>query len=223
MVVGLPAYFYPGPDWSRVAAGAPAVRYAIVNPASGPGLSRDAAYATVLLESRAAGVEVLAYVSTRWGTRPLFEVLHDIERYRDWYGIRSIFLDEAATAESGLPYYQELSRAVRRTSGARVALNPGTVPDERYAELADLLVVFEGSYADYRRWAPPPWQDRYPVDRFWHLVHATPRAQLAAALEAAERRSAGVVYITDDVLDNPWDRLPSYWLEALEAVRALRR
>ena len=223
MVIGLPAYFYPGTPWSRVVAGAPPVRYVIANPSSGPGLSPDPAYTTVVAASRAAGVEVFGYVSTRWGARPLEEVLQEIERYRDWYGIASIFFDEAATAKIGLPYYRRLSLAVRRTAGARSALNPGCVPDERYAELADLLVVFEGSYSAYRTWAPPQWQDRYPRERFWHLVYAAPRGRVSAALETAERRSAGVVYVTDAELDNPWRRLPSYWLEALETVVALNR
>jgi hypothetical protein len=221
MVVGLPGYFYPGPAWSAVAAGSPLVRYVIANPASGPGQARDASYVSVVAASRAAGVVVLGYVSTRWGTRPLGEVLQEIDDYRDWYGISSIFLDEAASAESGLPYYRQLSLAVRRTPGALVALNPGTVPDERYAALVDLLVVFEGDYSAYRAWTPPHWQDRYPRQRFWHLVYATPPGEAEQALQAAERHSAGVVYVTDAELDNPWDRLPSYWSQALEAVRAL--
>jgi hypothetical protein len=221
MLVGLPAYFSPGPAWSAVAGGAPVVRYVIANPVSGPGSTVDPAYSSVVAAASAAGVEVLGYVSTRWGTRPLGAVLQEIEHYQAWYGIAGVFVDEAASSTSELPYYRQLALAVRRAAGGPVALNPGTVPDESYAEVADLLVVFEGSYADYRRWAPPPWQDGYPRERFWHLVYATPADDLRAALTAAEGRSAGVVYITDDVLDNPWDRLPSYWWEALEAVRTL--
>jgi hypothetical protein len=183
----------------------------------------DPAYATVLAASRAAGVEVLGYVSTRWGARPLDEVLQDVETYRDHYGISSTFLDEASTSPRELPYYWSLARTIRATAGARVALNPGVVPDEGYAELADLLVVFEGSCSAYRGWTPPRWQHRYPRERFWHLVYATPPSELRAVLRAADQREAGVVYVTDHVLDNPWDRLPPYWSTALGAVRALNR
>ena len=35
--VGVMAYFTPGQEWTEVMAAAPAVRYAVMNPASGPG------------------------------------------------------------------------------------------------------------------------------------------------------------------------------------------
>lgn len=222
MAVGLPAYFSPGEAWSVAVAGQPTVRHLIANPSSGPGVTADPAYVRVVAASRQAGVEVLGYVSTRWGRRPLDDVHREIAAYRQWYGITSIFFDEASSSGHELPYYRTLATSVR-TSAGRVALNPGTVPDERYAALADLLVVFEGPYSAYRGWSPPVWQERYPRQRFWHLVYDTPRGMLPAALRAAERRSAGVVYVTDDVMDNPWDRLPSYWPQALDAVRALNR
>ena len=222
MAVGFPAYFAPGSTWSVAVAGTPTVRYLIANPSSGPGAAADPAYVRVVASSREAGVEVLGYVSTRWGSRPLDDVHREIAAYREWYGITSIFFDEASSSGRELPYYRALATSVR-SSGGRVALNPGTVPDERYAALADLLVVFEGPYSAYRSWSPPVWQERYPRQRFWHLVYATPRGSLPAALRAAERRSAGVVYVTDDAMDNPWDRLPSYWGQALDAVRALNR
>ena len=168
-------------------------------------------------------MEVLGYVSTGWGSRPVTQVLQDIAAYRTWYGLHSIFLDEAASSAGSLAYYQALAEVVRGVSGALVALNPGTVPDEAYATLADLLVLFEGSYDQYRSWAPPAWQEYYPRERFWHLVYATPRRRADAALRTADRRSAGVVYVTDDVLDNPWDRLPSYWTQALRTVSLLNR
>ena len=223
MVVGLPAYFRPGPAWATVGAGSPAVRYVIANPSSGPGLSPDPAYVAAVAGVRAAGVEVLGYVSTRWGARPLDDVLGEVACYQAWYGISSIFFDEAASSRGALPYYRDLAAAVRVTPCAYVALNPGTVPDERYAALADLLVIFEGSDDAYRSWTPPPWQARYHRGRFWHLVHGTPPSRLLDVLQVAERRAAGVVHVSDGVLDNPWGQLPAYWNEALDAVCVANR
>jgi hypothetical protein len=222
MTLGLPAYFLPGGAWSSALAGAPTVRYLIANPSSGPGAAADLAYARVVSSSHEAGVEVLGYVSTCWGARPVDEVQREVLAYRDWYGITSIFFDEASSSARELPRYRRLAATVRR-SGGRVALNPGTVPDEGYADLADLLVVFEGPFSAYCTWSPPTWQDRYPRQRFWHLVYDTPGNSLVSALRAAARRSAGVVHVTDGVMDNPWGRLPSYLSEALDEVRALNR
>ena len=223
MVLGSPAYFYPGATWAAAIAGAPSLRYLIVNPASGPGGSRDPAYAAAVSASRASGVIVLGYVSTQWGKRPLSQVLRDIAAYRTWYGVSGIFLDEAATATRELPYYRHLAAAVHSRAGGILALNPGTVPDERYARVADLLVVFEGTYASYRTWRPPAWQQRYPRQRFWHLIYDTRTEEMPQALRTADRRDAGVVYVTDDRMDNPWDRLPTYWPQELEMVRAVNR
>lgn len=220
--VGVPAYFAPGGVWSDAVAGAPAVRYLVANPSSGPGAAADPAYAAAVASSRAAGIEVLGYVSTRWGHRPPDEVRQEVAAYRDWYGISGIFFDEASSTPDALPHYGRLAGPVR-LSGGCVALNPGTVPDERYAALADVLVVFEGPCSAYRCWSPPLWTERYPRQRFWHLVYDTHTDEVAAALRTAERRSAGVVYVTDDVMDNPWDRLPSYWTHELDVVRAIDR
>ena len=44
---------------------------------------------------------------------------------------------------------------------------------------------------------------------------------MKALLAEAVQRGAGAVYLTDDVLDNPFDRLPGYWAEEVQAVQAL--
>lgn len=218
VVLGVPAYFRPGATWATALGGEPAVAYMVANPASGPGPSCDPAYAPLAETSRASGVRVLGYVSTRWGQRPPADVQRDIAAYRDWYGISDVFLDEVATSAAALPYYRRLARVVQGRNGGTLALNPGTVPFEGYAALADLLVVFEGPCSSYDAWAPPRWQERYPTCLFWHLVYATPADRASAALRTAARTAADVVYLTDDVLDNPWDQLPSYWSDLVGDV-----
>jgi hypothetical protein len=41
---------------------------------------------------------------------------------------------------------------------------------------------------------------------------------MPAVLRQAARQGAGVVYVTDRVLANPWDGLPPYWPAELAAV-----
>lgn len=38
------------------------------------------------------------------------------------------------------------------------------------------------------------------------------------AIELAVKRNAGTIYVTDDVLPNPWDTLPTYWTNKLTAI-----
>ena len=221
LAVGVPAYYYPGPVWEQTLAAGPAVRYLVVNPGDGPGVDVDPAYGRTVEAAGVAGVRLLGYVHTGWGRRPAEDVLLDVRRYREWYGVTGVFLDEASTARSELGHYGALTAAIRRgTGGALVALNPGVPPDEEYVGLADLLVQFEGPWSTYASWTPPAWQSRYPRDRFWHVVYGTPACSLRSALCRAAR-SAGVVYVTDRVMTNPWDGLPSYWEEEVEVVAAM--
>ena len=39
---------------------------------------------------------MLGYVATTFGARPAADVEADAARYRDWYGVDGIFLDEVA-------------------------------------------------------------------------------------------------------------------------------
>ncbi|MEW4567022.1 spherulation-specific family 4 protein [Tautonia sp. JC769] len=66
-----------------------------------------------------------------------------------------------------------------------------------------------------------PWFLQYRPRRIANLVYDVPTADaMEAALEKAIRNNAGYVYLTDDVLSNPWDTLPAYWEEQVEAIRA---
>ncbi len=222
--LGAPAYFCPGPLWAQTLAAGPSLRFAVINPGDGPGLSYDPAYAATATAAEAAGVHLLGYVPTCWGSRPRADVLRDVRRYRDWYGLTGVFLDEASTSVEGLRHYAELTDAVRcHAAGSVVALNPGVTPDEGYAAIADLLLVFEGSWAAYARWSPPTWRRHHPRARFWHVVYATPPQALPMALDRARSSGAELVYVTDRALDNPWDGLPSYWAAEVTAVAPTRQ
>lgn len=217
--IGIPAYYYPGPHWESTVTAAPIVRYVVVNPGDGPGPAVDPAYVRTIDTVRTAGVHLLGYVPTAWGARPAEEVLQDVRTYRNWYGVTGVFLDEVATAPALLDHYTALTDAVRSgADDALVALNPGVAPDEGYAAICDLLVVFEGSRSSYLRWVPPGWLGGHPRDRFWHVVYGTSRRSMPAVLRQAARQGAGVVYVTDRVLANPWDGLPPYWVAELAAV-----
>ena len=222
LAIGIPAYYYPGTFWDCTLTATPTVRYVVVNPGDGPGVRIDPAYSSTIEAARASGVRLLGYVPTTWGSRPPREVLRDVKTFRDWYGVTDVFLDEAATSSTLLPYYADLVEGIRSgMDGPLVALNPGTTPDEGYVSLCDVLVQFEGTRAAYARWSPPAWQRDYPRQRFWHVVYGTSRRSMTAVLRRAARSGAGVVYATDRVLENPWNGLPPYWDAELRAVTGI--
>lgn len=66
-----------------------------------------------------------------------------------------------------------------------------------------------------------PWFLQYRPRRIANLVYDVPTAaDMEAALDKAIQYNAGYVFLTDDILSNPWDTLPEYWAEEVEAIRA---
>ena len=211
----IPSYFYPGAAWAQATAAAPGVGVLVINPASGPGAQVDAAYAQVTQAARAAGITVLGYVSTSYGSRDAAAVTADIHAYFDRYAVSGIFLDEApgtATCGALQAHYAALAAVVKgRAPGGVVVLNPGTDTCEGYLSFADILCTFEGEVPAYDAYVLPAWMQAWPQDRFLHLVHNVPAWDAQRVTALTRERRAGWVYVTDDVLPNPWDTLPSYF------------
>ena len=166
-----------------------------------------------MLRAKAAGVRVLGYVHTSYGARPAATVKAEIDAFRQWYNVDGIFLDEGATSASALSYYQDIQSYIRSTMpGKLIMINPGVVPDEGYMGVADVVMIFEDTYSAYKNWTPPTWVSNYAPSRFAHLIHATnSETEMRDAASLAFKRRGGYVYITNDLLPNPWDSLPPYF------------
>lgn len=217
----VPAYFPPAAaDWAAVAD--PRLGTVVLNVDSGAGTVRDRAFAAVAHRLAAAGTPLAGYVDSGYGGRPPAEVEDEVTRYRKWYGIRTVFLDQVSAVPGHVLRYRRVIAGVRGRGAERVVFNHGTYPDAAYADLADLLVTFEGPWSAYQHVRAPVWAARLPAERFCHLVYAAPQAVLARALARAGRRNAGVVYVTDRAGANPWNGLPGYFSRELSLVYADR-
>ncbi|GGP01677.1 hypothetical protein LDL08_01140 [Nonomuraea glycinis] len=239
--LAVPAYFAPGELWDRLAD--PGVGIVVANPFSGPGKDADPAYAQAISDARAAGVTVLGYVATgylgstgratRLGeTTPLAwlaQAQQDVARWYELYGahgLGGVFLDEVQNVCGPGNAYSDTYRALDESikslhRGAFTVINPGIGTEQCYADIADVSLTFEGTYETYRSWQPPAWQRGRDPRRFWHLVHATAtQEQMTEALRLGKERGAGYMYVTPDVLANPWDTLPDYWQAELDAARS---
>lgn len=193
----------------------------IMNPSNGPGAAVDPDFVATIEEARSRGVAVLGYVYTEYGFRSLSAVRADVAKYYSWYDVSGIFFDEAASSASSLSYYRTLEEDVRAHPGAIVMLNPGLYPSEGYMTVGDIVVVFEGDYSSYVQLEIPSWVVAYPPSKYSHLVYGTSAGNLSSALSLAHQRHAGYVYVTSDVLPNPWDTLPSYWSTEAETMAGL--
>jgi hypothetical protein len=208
----IPAYL-PPEDLVRLAERPLPGRVVIVNPMSGPGAAAQAGYRQAVAALKRSGARVLGYVHTGYGERPAGAVEADIERYRAWYGVDGIFLDEAAHTDAALGHYGAVAARVRASGMRIVALNPGVVPARAYFGIADIVVTFEGAAADHaaavRRM--PAWLGDLPPDRIAHLIHGAPAEQMRGVL--AQDPGAGYVYVTSGTMPDPWSALPDYLAE----------
>lgn len=217
--LAIPSYFYPGPLWDQIYAASPRSGFVILNPYNGPGALPDPNYTQAVAAAHAHGIKVLGYVSTGYSGRPLADVKNDINLFKAWYDIDGIFLDETSIYAVALPYYREIDSYLRKMyPGTLTVLNNGKYPDEAYMALGDLLVSFEGTYAEYMALAPPAWVYSYPSSRFWQIVWQTPASQMSTVIATTRARNAGYVFVTDDELPNPYDSLPSYWFSELSLL-----
>lgn len=238
--LAIPSYIYPGGAgldlWQRMTDAAPTVGLVIINPASGPGIAVDANYAAQLTRSQAAGQTVIGYVHTSYGARALADVKADVDGFYAFYpSLDGIFLDEVSTdctfvdeAPGGNGYYSELYDYIQAQTGRSfVVINPGVQTNECYVEVSDVILSFENTYATYTAggYSQPAWVADYHPSRFWHLVHTTASAaEMRNALHLSRQRNAGWVYVTPDVMPNPWDDLPpeSYWDNELLGARPVQ-
>ena len=210
----IPAYLAAG-DLARIADRPATGRVAVVNPHNGPGEAARRSYRAAVAALQLGGTRVLGYVHTGYGARPAAAVIADATRYRAWYGVDGVFLDETAEDDARLPYYRALAAEARATGLRIVALNPGTVPARGYFDVGDIVVTFEGPYAAYgaATRATPDWLRDVSPAKVAHLVYdATP----AEAFRAVGEDGAGFLYATSGELPDPWSALPPY-LDELES------
>jgi hypothetical protein len=228
----VPAYYYPfGPglrEWNRLIESAKSVPIvAIVNPASGPGDHVDTNFAAVLPRARKAGITLVGYVGTQYTRKPLERVKAEIDTFLRLYpDIQGFHFDEQSSDARGVDYYVELYRYVRQLiPSALVVTNPGTSCEPGYAArpAADVICLFENERG-FDQFRAPAWTARFPGSRFCIQAHnVATEEQMKKALRRAAELKVGYIYITDDVGPNPYDRLPSYWIPLVEAVRQVNK
>jgi hypothetical protein len=154
----------------------------------------------------------MGYSSTDYAKRSAAAVEADVRHYKAWYDVTDIFLDEVSSSSSGIGYYRHLTDYIHHVNqGSMVMLNPGIYPSRQYMSVADVVMVYENTYANYASLHVPRWVDNYPAAKFAYTIYATSGSQLANAISLARRRHAGYVYVTDRTGSNRYSSLPGYW------------
>jgi hypothetical protein len=202
--LAVPSYWRPDTvKWPALLALRPDI--VCINPGNGPGPTPSTTYPAQVAAAKTAGARVLGYVHTQYAARPIAEVKADAKRHLDWYGVTGIFVDTTSVKAEHTAYYEDLC-AYLRGLGLFVCLNPGTRCPERLAQIADAVMVAENTLSGYVAHAHAAWEKNYP-GKLWHAV---PEADMPTVVALARARGAGYLYVTPDLLPNPWDTLSPY-------------
>lgn len=223
--------------WDDVAGVSGVNLTTVINHNNGPGGpgAPNGDYVQGLTDLSAGGVSMLGYVYTDYGSRDLDTVKADIDQYYTDYMltpgtetvIGGIFFDEASSSsdQAVLDYYDELYQYVHGyDSFNTVVLNHGTYAPEVYTGMADINLVFENTYTEWLDYSPYSYLASHSADQFAALVYdASSAFEMENAIDLAVARGIGNIFVTDDSTagdNNPWDALPSYWLEESAYVGA---
>jgi Spherulation-specific family 4 len=219
----IPAYFYAPAEWARADKSGASLGFMILDISGvGAGSAPDPHFQALARKARSAGVTLLGYASTADADRPASAVEADVRNYKAWYGVTDIFLDRVSGFPEHFGYYSRIADYIRKADpGRSLWMNIGVYPQDRqYTSIADVLGVFEGTYAQYRDAGVPAWAGGYAAGKFAYTVYAASKSELANALALAVHRRAGHVYVTDGAGSNPYSSLPSYWAHEISTVAA---
>ncbi|MGK7940176.1 MAG: spherulation-specific family 4 protein [Crocosphaera sp.] len=184
----------------------------------------ESAFIQGLHNLREAEVNLIGYVWTDYGKRPLEDVKADTDLYRDYYDLKGIFFDETSSQADDFSYYESLYNHVTKTSQFdTIVFNHGTQPDLVYISGLPNAnsVIFENDKGWTQQDKSPP--SGYNSHQFSSLMYSVNDVGLMRDyIDLAVARNFDYVYVTNDGLDgNPWDSLPSYWQQEVDYIESL--
>ncbi|MGW4564752.1 spherulation-specific family 4 protein [Streptomyces sp. NPDC004561] len=224
--LGVPGYAHPlvaPAQWAELARPGTPLDWVVLDVAAGPGTRPDPHCLEAAGRLRGAGVRVLGHLDLTHGFRAVGDLLADAQRHLDWYRVDGFLLDRCPVERDALPEVRRVIATLRTISHtAHIVLGHGSHPHPGYAENADQLVTFSGSWSDYRWSQVAEWTADYPPDRFCHFVHSVPRGHLEEALRIARWQGAATIYFTDHTdrrgRADPWETMPGYWDEIVSRI-----
>jgi len=207
----VPLYSNPGSLWNQVIQAKnahPSVPIiAVINPSDGPGPSIDSSYVTGIQQLQSAGIIVLGYVATGYGSHNISSLESQINSYANWYHVNGIMFDEMANTPGFETFYSNLSSYTKSHGMTLTVGNPGTDTLPSYVGTVDNMCIYEN-----------PGLPSISVLGGWHTNYQKSNWSMIAfgvglpsqSYITSVANNVSYVYITNDNLPNPYDTIPSY-------------
>jgi hypothetical protein len=222
----IPLYTHPTDGtWKAVTQAKkahPNLRFvAVINPDSGPGDLQDPSYAAGIKDLQAEGVVVLGYVATGYATSSHSEISNleaQVSAYDSWYGVDGIFFDEMSNVVGYESYYSTLN-SYAKSLGMRCTVgNPASAVPTSYIGTLDTLVMYENRGL--------PDVSTLVCSRGGPSDFAIISYGVASPSQSFMTGSSNLVawiYLTDGVLPNPYNSLPTYFADEVAMLSLVER
>src|SRR2546426_1784661 len=189
---------------------------AIINPSDGPGGSSDSNYVQGVKNFQAAGIIVIGYVATGYASHGMSDLDAQISRYKNWYSVNGIFFDEMANNQGNENYYSTLNTYVKSLGMTMTMGNPGTSVPSSYIGTLDSLCIFEQGGLPTLSYLSS--YSGHPKSNFAYIGLSV--STLNTSYEVSSSNYVQWIYITDAGGGNPYDVLPSYFMNEVAALDA---
>ncbi|MDE1815048.1 MAG: spherulation-specific family 4 protein [Thaumarchaeota archaeon] len=206
----VPLYSYPGTMWDELIQeknshnSVPII--AIINPANGPGVE-DNNYVVGVHNLQNAGIIVLGYVDTGYGSRNTTVVESEIDSYKNWYGVNGIFFDAMSYVHGNETFYKQLNNYTKSIGLTYTVGNPGADTLPSYVGTVDNIVIHD------KKDLPPMslfdgWHENFTKTNFSFVAYDVNDINKTYITNAT--KFVQYMYITNLTLPNPFLDLPNY-------------
>ena len=210
----IPFYHFPTPNDPKVAKliaykkAYPHIKFlVIINPNNGNFLRVQSNFASMIKALADANITVLGYIYSSYAKREFFALQKRVDawkQYKQW-GVQGIFVDEVSTDIRNYPYYQKLSSYIKHNFSL-VVFNPGTSIDEKFENIADIIVVKEHFKSA---------KNSTQIKDSAILLHAVKNFENIKQDLATYQ----YIYVTEQSGGNPWENLSVYMPKLLEFIQ----
>lgn len=190
----------------------------IINPDNGPGQNFSHDYFNWTQALMNAGIRVIGYVYTEYGSRSAGVIESQTIDYLNWYHVNGLFLDEVSEYSNYSSYYEDLTDICRSLGAEYIVGNPGTSAPLNITQYFNLTVLYENPGIP-------------PLENLSLIVNGTPRSHSSIICYDVEAVNESVlntilnyfsyVYFTNRGLPNPYASLPEYLYQEMSLVSSL--
>jgi len=211
----VPLYVYPSsgintPEFKKITTlknkSDDLIIYVILNPSNGPGTSLDSNYLSASNNFYNNNIKTLGYLYTSYALRDINIVKSEIDNWKLFYpNIKGLFIDEFSydNNDTHINYYKDLITYSKNKGFNIIIGNPGTKTNSRY--FSELELDFNLIYENALYPTPSDFStNKNYLSKKAVLVHSQnfDKNNLNLILN-----NSNLIYITDDVMVNPWDTL----------------